>query len=212
MKTFNTSDYFDISTFPYNDIFNDINQIWEVLPKISIYINDLFKSGGIKGNYRENIFIGEGTEIGESVEIKGPAIIGSNCRIGHASFIREFCLFGDNVCVGNMVEVKNSILLNRCKLAHFNYVGDSIVGQNVNLAGGAKIANYRLDKQTVTVRYKGEKIDTNLKKFGAAVGDFSSIGVNAVLNPGTVLGKQTVVYPLQNVLGVHKDGEVINSF
>ena len=212
MKIFKTLDYFDISTFSHKGIFNEAFQGWEVLSQLLVYINALFPSGQIKGNDSKNVFIGEGAKIESAVEILGPAIIGANCHIGHASFIREFCLLGDNVSLGHGVEVKNSILLNNAKLAHLNYVGDSIIGGNVNLAGGAKIANYRLDKKTVTVRLNDEKIDTKLNKFGAVVGDFSNIGVNAVLNPGTILGKHTVVYPLKNVLGVHKDGEIISSF
>jgi len=204
-------DFFNLINFPFADIFENVNEIWDILPRISEYINLQFKDKKFKQNYNkgEKIYIGKGTTIAKGALVKGPAIIGDNCFIEHGSLIRENVILGNNVHIGYGVEIKNSIILNNTALAHFNYVGDSIVGSNVNISGGAIIANYRLDKHSVLVRLGDKKIDTKLDKFGAIIGDGSVIGVNSVLNPGTVLGKNTIVYPLVSVTGAHKNEEII---
>lgn len=210
-KLFNPGDYFDLSNFKHKDIFAGVEFVWEVLPKIGKYIESLFEKKVLVSNYKDkkNIYMGEGSIIKEGATIVGPAIIGKNCIIGHGSLIRENCLFGHNVHTGHAVEVKNSIFLNSVIAAHLNYIGDSVIGNNVNISGGAILANYRLDKKPVIVRDGEEFINTNLEKFGAIVGDDSIIGVNAVLNPGTILGKKSIAYPLTSVTGVHKNNEII---
>lgn len=211
MDDFRTEKFFDLSTFAYRDIFTDTNYVWEVLPKIKEYIEMQFKSGQLKANYKdkENVYIGEGTIIQEGVTIVGPAIIGKYVLLGHSSYVRENCIIGNNVQLGHAVEVKGSIFLDDSKAAHLNYVGDSIIGGKVNISGGAILANYRLDKKPIMVIAGENKIETGLEKFGSIVGDRSSIGVNSVLNPGTILGKNTLIYPLICVKGVHKDNEII---
>ena len=205
------SNYFDISVFQYKDIFDNITYPWEALAKILPYIETYFSQKKITGNYKEkkNILIGEGTTIQAGVEIVGPAIIGKNCSIGHVSLLRDGCIIGDNVHIGHAIELKHSIVLNNIAIAHLNYVGDSIIGNDVNISGGSIVANLRLDQKTVVVKTSTQKINTGLQKFGAIIGDGSNIGVNAVLNPGTLLGKQTTVYPLTSVTGVHEKGEII---
>lgn len=208
---FKPENFFDLSNFEFRNIFDGVKFVWEVLPKIGSYLESLFKKGIIVGNYKDkkNVFVGNGSIVQEGVEILGPAVIGRECVIGHASFIRENCIFGNNVHIGHAVEIKNSILLNGATAAHFNYIGDSIIGNHVNISGGAMLANYRLDKRPVFVREGAKKIETNLQKFSAVIGDNSNIGVNSVLNPGTILGKHTIVYPLVSVTGVHKNNEII---
>jgi len=203
--------FFDLSGFDFGDMFDGKEFVWEVLPTIGQYIEFLFARKILVSNYknRKNVFIGEGSIVQEGVEILGPLIVGKNCLIGHASLIRENCIFGNNVHIGHAVEVKNSILLNGATAAHLNYIGDSLIGNNVNVGGGAILANYRLDKKYVVVRNEGKLIDTKLQKFSSVIGDESKIGVNAVLNPGTILGKGCIVYPLTSVKGVHKNGEII---
>lgn len=203
--------FFDISSFPWKDIFVSVNYPWEVLPEIETYIENIFKSGMIKGNYhgRSDVYIGEGTTVQPGVEIVGPAIIGKNCFLGHASLFRNGCIIGDNVTIGHAVEVKHSLFLNGSAAAHLNYVGDSIIGTNANISGGAMLANFRLDKKSVSVKIGTSHIDTGLTKFGAIVGDGSTIGVNAVLNPGTILGKNCIVYPLTSVKGVYEESSTI---
>jgi len=210
-NNFQKEKFFDLSLFEYKDIFNEVNLVWEVLPKIKEYIEMQFKSNILIANYKDkkNVFIGEGTIIQEGAVVETPAIIGKYCIIGHGSFIRRNCIIGNNVQIGHAVEVKGSIFLNDSKAAHLNYVGDSVIGNSVNISGGAILANYRLDRKTVMVIDEMNKIETGLEKFSSIVGDGSNIGVNAVLNPGTILGKNTIVYPLLSVKGVHKDNEVI---
>lgn len=203
--------FFDFKNCFFSDVFNGIESVWEVLPKISEYINSQFKEKVYKCNYKneKDIFIGEGTIIEEGVSIKGPAIIGKNCFIGHACLVRENCLIGNNVHLGHATEIKNSIFLNGAVAAHLNYIGDSIIGNNVNLAAGVILANFRLDKKTVSIRMGEQRIETHLLKFGSIIGDDSNVGVNSVLNPGTILGKKTIVYPLTSVRGVHQNGPII---
>ena len=200
--------FFNFSSFPFANIFEDVNDTWEVLLKIHEYIK--WQSEKNKDKYsKEKIYIGKGTKITKGVLIKGPAIIGDNCFIEHGALIRENVILGNDVHIGHGAEIKNSIILNNTAIAHLNYVGDSIIGANVNISGGAIIANYRLDKHSVIVKSNNKKIDTKLNKFGAIVGDGSVVGVNSVLNPGTILGKNTIVYPLTSVTGVHKNEEII---
>lgn len=201
--------FFDLADLEYGDVFISCQFVWEVIPKIESCILDLFKSGKIKPNYGENIYVGEGTIIEPEVYIKGPALIGANCRLNHAAYLRENVLIGDNCLVGHATEVKNSIFLPGATAAHLNYIGDSIVGSNVNIASGTILANFRLDRQTIKIRLDDKVYETGLTKFGAIIGDGSQIGVNSALNPGTILGKNCRVYPLTSVRGYHKDESII---
>lgn len=198
---FKAKKFFDLSEFSFASIFSGVEFVWEVLPKIENFVAEYV------GNKR--VVIGEGTIIEEGAFIKGPAIIGENCTIAHGAYIRENVILDDNIHVGHGVELKNSIVLSNTAIAHLNYVGDSIVGSDVNIGGGAKTANFRLDGKTIKVKVDNEVIDTGLTKFGAIIADGSKIGVNAVLNPGTILGKNCLVYPLTSAVGVHEGGEVI---
>lgn len=202
-------EFFDFSSFSFTNVFLKEKPVWNVLSILSHYIKRQFDSGVVKGNYKENIFVGDGTTIHPSVEIIGPAIIGKNCTIAHAAYFKGNCLIGDNVTIGHAVEVKNSVILNNTACAHLNYIGDSIIGNGVNLGGGAIIANTRLDKKNVKVKTPHTKIDTGLHKMGAIIGDNSSIGANSVLNPGTILGKNSFVYPLTSVNGFYAHGSHI---
>lgn len=210
-QLFNAKTFFDLTGFEHCNLFKDEHEVWKSLSLLSGYIEQWFAHPTFKGTFDEKrkIYIGEGVQIEEGACMKGPAIIGPRCTIGHASLLRENCILGEGVHIGHGVEVKHSIFLNRAISAHLNYIGDSIVGSEVNISGGAMIANFRLDKKSVSVSYNGRKIDTGLPKFGAVVGDGSMIGVNAVLNPGTILGKKCVIYPLTSVVGTHANESVI---
>jgi len=200
MKTnFSPGTFFELSGFEHKNIFN-LEHVWEVLPKISEYI---------KNNSSEAITIGEGTVIEEGAFIKGPAIIGKNCLIRHGAYIRENVIIGDNSLIGHSVEIKNSVVLNNSHISHFNYIGDSIIGNDVNLSGGSITANFRLDGASVMIKNDEEQFETGLAKLGAIVGDGSRIGVNSVLNPGTILSKNSKVYPLTSVFGVHLNEKTI---
>ncbi|MBI2621212.1 MAG: hypothetical protein HYW63_01010 [Candidatus Levybacteria bacterium] len=199
-NTFSPSVFFDLSDFKHKEIF-EVENVWETVSKISDFIRN--------NNGPKNVVIGKGTVIEEGALIKGLAIIGDNCFIAHGAYIREGAIIGDNVKIGHCVEIKNSVILNNTNVAHFNYVGDSIVGNDVNIGGGAIIANFRLDGQTIKIKYNGKHFDTNLKKLGAIVGDKSKIGVNSVLNPGTILSRNSKVFPLTSVFGTHFNEDVI---
>lgn len=210
-KLFSPSNFFDLNNVFFADFISGFSISWQIVSGIESYIKEQFSSGNFRPNYRQQdaIFIGEGSVINEGAFIKGPAIIGRNCVIGHGALLRENCLIGDNVQMGHAVEIKNSIVMNNSKVAHLNYVGDSVIGCNVNISGGAMLANFRLDKHSVTVKYKDKKIDTGLVKFGSIIGDNSVVGANAVLNPGTILSKNCSVFPLVSVSGYYPSNETV---
>lgn len=202
-QNFLPTNFFNLSEFPYSPLFEGVEVVWKVLPKLAEFLKFQTK------NEPKNILIGEGTVIEEGVLIKGTAIIGKNSFIGHGAYLRENCLLGENVRIGHGSEIKNSVILSGSTIAHLNYVGDSFIGNNVNVGGGTIVANFRLDGQSVKVKVKERIIDTGLLKFGAVVGDNCKIGVNAVLNPGTILGRNCLVYPLTSVVGVFEKGAII---
>lgn len=146
----------------------------------------------------KQVFIGEGTVVEDGAMIKGPAIIGRNCEIRHNAYIREHVIIGDGCVIGNSCELKHSLLFNDCQVPHFNYVGDSILGHHAHLGAGVKISNVKLDHSNVYVEVEGQPFDTGLRKFGALLGDFAEIGCNAVLNPGSIIGRRSLVYPNVN--------------
>ncbi|MBI4079225.1 MAG: UDP-N-acetylglucosamine diphosphorylase [Candidatus Levybacteria bacterium] len=211
MTSFSKEHFFNLSAFPFKNVFDQTEHIWDVLKYIDQYVREQFSSGKLIPNYQErnNVYIGKGTVIEEGASIKGPAIIGKNCFIAHGAYVRENVILGDDVRIWHGTEIKHTIMLNGAVGTHNGYIGDSIVGNRVNIAAGAIVANLRLDRKSVHVRHDKSKIDTGLLKFGAIIGDDCQIGVNAVLNPGTVLGKNSIVFPLVSVFGVHKEGSTI---
>jgi NDP-sugar pyrophosphorylase family protein len=177
---------------------------WEVLPLIGDYVYELAKTLGpeYKKVEGKDIWIGEGTTIDECVLIKEPTIIGCRCEIRHGAYIRGKVILGDEVVLGNSCEVKNAIVFDQAQIPHFNYVGDSVLGYKAHIGAGVKLSNVKSDKSLVTLINDDERIETGLKKFGAIIGDHVEVGCNAVLNPGTVLGRESTVYPLTFVRGI----------
>lgn len=194
---------FDLSQTLCGEIFRDRPYPWDVLPHIAEFLKLL--AGRLPDGYEqigEFVWVGRGTSIASSASITGPAIIGFGCDIRQSAFIRENVIIGDNAVVGNSTEVKNAILFNSVQVPHFNYVGDSVLGYKAHLGAGAIISNVKSDKKNVTVRLAdGTAIDTKLRKFGALVGNRAEVGCNSVLNPGTILGEDSVVYPLTMARG-----------
>ena len=177
---------------------------WEALPKISEFIIELGNKLD-KEIYElrgENIWIAKSANIYPTAYIKGPAIIGENAEIRHCAFIRGNAIVGDNAVVGNSTELKNVILFNNVQVPHYNYVGDSILGYKAHMGAGSITSNVKSDKKLVIVKNGPETIETGLKKFGAMIGDNVEVGCGSVLNPGTVIGKNTNIYPLSSVRGV----------
>ena len=177
---------------------------WEALPKISEFIILLGKKldSNIYELKGENIWIAKSANVMSSAYIKGPAIIGENAEIRHCAFIRGNVIIGNNAVVGNSTELKNVILFNKVQVPHYNYVGDSILGYKAHMGAGAITSNVKSDKKPVIVKNNIEKIETGLKKFGAMIGDNVEVGCGSVLNPGSVIGKNTNIYPLSSVRGV----------
>ena len=159
----------------------------------------------------EQVFIGEGTVVEDGVMIKGPAIIGKNCEIRHNAYIRDDVIIGDDCVVGNSCEFKNTLLFNHAKVPHFSYVGDSIFGFQSHLGAGVKISNFKLMAGNVTVEIDGAPFDTGLRKFGALLGDHTDIGCNAVLNPGSIIGRGSVIYPNTNWRGVLPANRIVKN-
>lgn len=194
----------------FRDLLEKNTYVWDSLSELGEYITFLFTEGKLKPNYSENVYVAESAHVDSTARIVGPAIILDNSIIGFNALVRENVLMGEHSVLKHSTELKNSIIMNNSHMSHFNYVGDSIIGNNVDMGLGAVTANYRLDKMPVKVRVShDEKIQTKLRKFGAVIGDKTQIGANSVLNPGTILGKNCVVFPLTSVLGVHPDNSTI---
>lgn len=185
-------------------IFEGATYPWEVLSKIEEFIKELGNTLSSEEYEKrgEDIWIAKTATIAPTAYIKGPAIIGKNAEIRHCAFIRGKAIVGEGAVVGNSTELKNVILFNKVQVPHYNYVGDSILGYKAHMGAGSITSNVKSDKKLVVVKNKEEKIETGLKKFGAMLGDNVEIGCGSVLNPGTVIGKNTNVYPLSSVRGV----------
>ena len=185
-------------------IFEGATYPWEVLSKIEEFIKELGNTLSSEEYEKrgEDIWIAKTATIAPTAYIKGPAIIGKNAEIRHCAFIRGKAIVGEGAVVGNSTELKNVILFNKVQVPHYNYVGDSILGYKAHMGAGSITSNVKSDKKLVVVKNKEEKIETGLKKIGAMLGDNVEIGCGSVLNPGTVIGKNTNVYPLSSVRGV----------
>lgn len=183
---------------------------WEVLPEIGNFIiqlgNQLPEAEYEKAG--ENVWIAKSAKVASTAFINGPAIIGKNAEIRHCAFIRGNAIVGEGAVVGNSTELKNVILFNKVQVPHYNYVGDSVLGYKAHMGAGAITSNVKSDKTPVTIQYEGIKVETGLKKVGAMLGDNVEIGCNTVLNPGTVVGKGTHVYPLSMVRGFIPEGSI----
>jgi NDP-sugar pyrophosphorylase family protein len=204
---FKPEDLFDLSQTEHAAIFDGCDHAWDALKKLAAYLEKHLKPG-LRNSCQgvafigAQVFIGEGTVVEDGAMIKGPAIIGRNCEIRHNAYVREQVIIGDNCVIGNACELKNSLLFNRATVPHFNYVGDSILGHKAHLGAGVKISNVKLVPGNIFVQAEGQPIDSGLRKFGALVGDHAEIGCNAVLNPGSIIGRGSVVYPNTNWRGV----------
>ena len=185
-------------------IFDGATYPWEVLPKINDFIIELGNTLDPEeyDKVGDDVWIAKSATVAPTAYIHGPAIIGKNAEIRHCAFIRGKAIVGEGAVVGNSTELKNVILFNKVQVPHYNYVGDSILGYKAHMGAGSITSNVKSDKKLVVVKNKEEKIETGLKKFGAMLGDNVEIGCGSVLNPGTVIGKNTNVYPLSSVRGV----------
>lgn len=204
---FKPGDLFDLAQTEHAALFDGCELAWEGLRKIADYIAASLKVGlrnrceGV-AYIGERVSIGEGTVVEDGAMIKGPAIIGKNCEIRHNAYIRENVIIGDGCVVGNSTEIKNSFLFNKAVAPHFNYIGDSILGHKAHVGAGVVLSNVKSLPGNVTVEMDGVPFDTGLRKFGALVGDGAEVGCNAVLNPGSIIGRGAVIYPGVNWRGI----------
>jgi NDP-sugar pyrophosphorylase family protein len=211
------ADFFDLEGYQHKALFEDsrIEYVWDVLKLLRDYLNQIIRpeiQGQVMaGAYLldEHIFIGPGSVVEPGVVIKGPAYIGDNCEIRQGAYIRGNVLVGNNCVVGHTTELKTAIFLDGAHAAHFAYVGDSILGKQVNLGAGTKLANVKLTRNSVAVKIAGETYDTGLRKFGAVLGDRVHIGCNAVLNPGTLLAPGCMAYALTLLRGYYPANTMI---
>ena len=199
----NTMDLFDLSHTRAADYLAQFLQPWEALAGIADLILTL--GLGLGNEYTEvspNVWVHKTAQVAPTAFLGAPCIIGANTEVRHCAFIRGSALVGDSCVVGNSVELKNVILFDGVQVPHYNYVGDSILGYKSHMGAGSLTSNVKSDQTPVVVRNGGEAIPTGLKKFGAMVGDFVEVGCNSVLNPGTVVGRNSNIYPLSCVRGV----------
>ena len=197
----------DLNHTEHRLIFDNVTHAWEALAKISTYLQFRLKPG-IYGKLIGKpfisgaVFIGRGTVIEHGAMIKGPAWIGEGCEIRNGAYIRENVVVGDGVVLGNSCEFKNCLIFDEAQIPHFNYVGDSILGYKAHLGAGAILSNVRLDHAPVKIAALDGAIETGLKKFGAIIGDRAEIGCNSVLSPGSIIGRDSIIYPGTSWRGV----------
>jgi bifunctional UDP-N-acetylglucosamine pyrophosphorylase / glucosamine-1-phosphate N-acetyltransferase len=215
--TFAPSDYLDLNHTEHRMLFENAVNAWEALKQIQSYLQFRLKPqilGRMIGKpfVSNAVFIGRGSVIEQGAMIKGPAWIGEGCEIRNGAYIRENVIIGSGCVIGNSCEFKNCIVFDECQVPHFNYVGDSILGHRAHLGAGVILSNVKLDRGEITVPLEnGTIVPTGLKKFGAIVGDFAEIGCNSVINPGSVIGRNAIIYPSTVWKGVVPENSIVKT-
>ncbi|MBR1582276.1 MAG: hypothetical protein IJ663_00800 [Spirochaetales bacterium] len=212
MENIRVSELFDLKHTIASEYLKGFAYPWEALPGICDLVRTLGK-GLDEAEYEkrgEDVWVHRSARVVPTAVLAGPVIVGPGSFVGHCAFVRNGVLLGSDCTVGTCVEVKNSIIFDKVDLAHFNYVGDSILGFGSHLGGGAITSNLRLDEKNITIR-SSQAIDTGLMKVGAMVGDKVQVGCNAILNPGAILGRNSVIYPLVSVKGVVASNSVVKA-
>ena len=210
---FSPDSLLDLDRTEHRVIFDNVSHAWEALAKISTYLQFRLKPG-IYGKVIGKpfisgaVFIGQGTLIEHGAMIKGPAWIGEGCEIRNGAYIRENVVVGNGVVLGNSCEFKNCLIFDEAQIPHFNYVGDSILGHKAHLGAGAILSNVRLDHTPVHVTASTGTVSTGLKKFGAIIGDRAEIGCNSVLSPGSIIGRDSIIYPGTSWRGVLPENSI----
>ena len=212
MKDFTISNMLDLNETIAAELFEGKTYPWEVLPEIGEFIIKLGKTLDPSEYEKkgENVWIAKSATVAPTASITGPAIIGRDAEVRHCAFIRGKAIVGEGAVVGNSTELKNVILFNKVQVPHYNYVGDSILGYKSHMGAGSITSNVKSDKTLVVVkdRFNHEEIETGLKKMGAMLGDYVEVGCNSVLNPGTVIGRNSNIYPLSKVRGVVPENSI----
>lgn len=218
MKEMTVKEMYTLEETIAKDLFEGVTYPWEVLPKISSFILELGASLPEEEYEKrgENVWVARSAKVAPTAFIGGPAIIGKDAEVRHCAFIRGNAIVGEGAVVGNSTELKNVVLFNKVQVPHYNYVGDSILGYKSHMGAGSITSNVKSDKKLVVVKTAEGNIETGMKKFGAMVGDEVEVGCGSILNPGTVVGSHTNIYPLSSVRGFvpagsiyKKQGEVV---
>ena len=207
-------DFFDLSSFRDKGLFSNVEYVWDVLKKRDAYIQKVLKPR-LLGKISERaiiegeVSIGKGSVIEPGAMIVGPAIIGENTLVRQGAYVRGNVIIGNNCIIGHASEVKGTIILNNTELSHFNYVGDSIIGSDVLLGAGVRTANVKITGGTIRVTIGDKNYETELVKFGGIVGDKVQLGCNSVFNPGTLVGKRTLVYSNVSLRGYYHGNQIV---
>ena len=203
IKDFTIENLLDLNETIAKELFEGKTYPWEVLPEIGDFIMKLGSTLSPEEYdcLEGDIWIAKSAKVAPTASISGPAIIGKDAEVRHCAFIRGKAIVGEGAVVGNSTELKNSVLFNKVQVPHYNYVGDSILGFKSHMGAGSICSNVKSDKKLVIVKDGEEKVETGLKKFGAMLGDHVEVGCGSVLNPGTVIGRNTNIYPLSPVRG-----------
>jgi len=198
------AEYLDLSRTVHVDLFVEAEPVWSALAKIESYLHLLLDSvqgplihGAVdpKANIGGRVYVAPDAIVEAFATIQGPAWIGPNTVVRSGAYLRQNVIAGENCTLGNSSEFKNCLLFDECEVPHFSYVGDSILGYKAHLGAGVICSNVRLDRQNVKVKTEDSFIDSGLRKFGAIIGDRTEVGCNSVLNPGTILGRDCILYP-----------------
>lgn len=210
MKGLTVNELYTLEETIAKDIFTGVTYPWEVLPKIGAFILALGETLPEEeyDKIGEDVWIAKSANVFESAYIHGPVIIGKNAEVRQCAFIRGNAIVGEGAVVGNSTELKNVILFNKVQVPHYNYVGDSILGYKAHMGAGSITSNVKSDKKLVVVKTPEGNIETGIKKFGAMVGDEVEVGCGTVLNPGSVVGAHTNIYPLSSVRGYVPAGSI----
>ncbi len=203
VKQVTIKELYDLTETAAKPLLESVTYPWEALPKIKDFIIELGNSLDPEEYEKrgENIWIHKSATVFDSAYIAGPCVIGKDTEVRQCAFIRGSALVGDNCVVGNSTELKNVIIFNNVQVPHYNYVGDSILGFHSHMGAGSITSNVKSDKTLVHVKGADFDIATGMKKFGAMLGDYVEVGCNSVLNPGTVIGSHSNIYPLSRVRG-----------
>ncbi len=201
----------DLKNSPHLNFLQSKGSFWEAIVDLENYIDEFFKNPPAEFSKNNNLLLGRGVKIAKTATILGKAVIGANSEVKDSVLLRDGVVIGENCIIGHASEVKHSMILDSSNIAHLNYVGDSLIGSKVNIAAGVIVANVKSGARNseVFVEVSGEKVATGLQKLGALVGDGTKIGSNCVLDPGVILGKNIITYPLTPIRGTFPSNKII---
>lgn len=213
MKFPRADELFDLSHTIAGELFEGCEYPFEAIPKIKELAVKL--SAALPTDeyteISEGVFVANDAKISDKATVLPPTIIGHGTEVRPGAFIRGSVIIGDGAVIGNSTEIKNAVIFDCAQLPHYNYVGDSVLGYRAHLGAGSVISNFKLDHNNISVKLGEEKLETGLRKFGALMGDFAEAGCNSVINPGTVIGRGTVVYPLTSVRGIIPENSIVKN-